>query len=274
VLSHAALASSAALIIIPLVWLVCASLKRNEDFFTSMFLPAGDGPLGVAWDRLTLDHYRALLPLGVARAALVSVFLASVTASVATLAAAMGGFALARLQFRGRRAVTMIVLAAIVIPPPLLLAPGYQLLFHLSLLDTMAGLILPAAAPAFGVYLFRQATLGSVPIQVLEAARIDGCGDVGAFFRIALPLVMPMASAFLMIAFLATWNNFLTPQVVLQTPSNFPLAVKVAQLRGVYYQEYGLLMAGTVVSVAPLLILFLMLQRDFISGLTSGAVKG
>lgn len=273
-LSHGVLAAAATLIVIPLVWLLCASLKRNEDFFTSLFLPRGEGFLGVAWGRLTLEHFEALIPLGIARAALVSVFLASVTAVVATLAAAMGGFALARLRFRGRRTVEALVLAAIVIPPTLLLAPGYQLLFQLGLLDTMAGLILPAAAPAFGVYLFRQATISSVPPQLLEAARIDGCGDVAAFFRIALPLVMPMASAFLMITFLGTWNNFLTPQVVLQTPSNFPLAVTVAQLRGVYYQEYGLLMAGTLVSIAPLLLLFLLLQRDFISGLTSGAVKG
>ncbi|GMU81639.1 MAG: sugar ABC transporter permease [Planctomycetota bacterium] len=274
VISHGVLAAAASLIVIPLVWLICASLKRNEDFFTSLFLPRGEGFLGVAWGRLTLEHFEALIPLGIARAALVSVFLASVTAVVATLAAAMGGFALARLRFRGRRTVEALVLAAIVIPPTLLLAPGYQLLFQLGLLDTMAGLILPAAAPAFGVYLFRQATISSVPPQLLEAARIDGCGDVAAFFRIALPLVMPMASAFLMITFLGTWNNFLTPQVVLQTPSNFPLAVTVAQLRGVYYQEYGLLMAGTLVSIAPLLLLFLLLQRDFISGLTSGAVKG
>lgn len=273
-LSHIVLFASASLIVIPLVWLVCASLKTNEDFFTSLFLPAGSGFLGIAWERLTVKHFEELIPLGVGRAALVSIFLSSVTAVLATIAAAMGGFALARLKFRGRRTVEILVLAAIVIPPPLLLAPGYQLLFQLGLLDTMAGLILPAAAPAFGVYLFRQATLSSVPPQLLEAARIDGCGDVATFFKIGLPLVMPMTSAFLMITFLAVWNNFLTPQVVLQTPSNFPLAVTVAQLRGVYYQEYGLLMAGTLVSIAPLLLLFLLLQRDFISGLTSGAVKG
>lgn len=273
-LAHTVLLAAAVLIVIPLAWLVCASLKRNEDFFTSLFLPSGDGFLNVGWERLTLDHFRALAPLGVGRAALVSVFLASVTAVLATMAAAMGGFALARLQFRARRWIELLVLTAIVIPPTLLLAPGYQLLYQLGLLDTMAGLIFPAAAPAFGVYLFRQATRSAVPQQLLEAARIDGCGDIGMFFRIALPLLTPMVSAFLMITFLGMWNNFLTPQVVLQTPSNFPLAVMVAQLRGVYYQEYGLLMAGTLVSIVPVLVLFLALQRDFISGLTSGAIKG
>ncbi len=267
--------STALLVLLPFLWLACAALKRNEDFFTSLFLPAGDGWLGVAWSRLTLEHFRMLFAeLGIGRALLNSCFLASTTAILASLAAAMGGFALARLRFPGRRAVEALVLAAIIIPPPLLLAPGFQLLFHLGLLDTMAGLILPAAAPAFGVYLFRQATLSGVPGELLEAARIDGCGEVRAFFSIGLPLVMPMFSAFVMITFLGTWNNFLTPQVVMQSPGQFPLAVSVAQLRGVYYQEYGLLMAGTLVSVVPVLALFLLLQRDFIRGLTSGAVKG
>jgi len=272
---YATLAAAAALVLIPFAWLACAALKRNEDFFTSLFLPKGDGWLGVAWPRLTAAHFGTLFgPLEIGRALLNSMFLASTTAVLATLCAAMGGYALARLTFRGRKTVEWLVLAAIIIPPPLLLAPGFQLLFQLGLLDTMTGLILPAAAPAFGVYLFRQATLSSVPRELLEAARIDGCGDVRAFFAIGLPLVMPMVAAFLMITFLATWNNFISPQVVLQTPEKFPLAVKIAQMRGVYYQDYGLLMAGTLVSIAPVLALFLCLQRDFISGLTSGAVKG
>lgn len=271
---HAVLLVAALLVLLPFAWLVCSSLKRNDDFFTSLFLPAGGGLFGIAWERLTLDNYRALVPLGFPRAGLISLFLSSVTAVLATLFAAMGGFALARLRFRGRRLIETLVLAALVIPPMLLLAPGFQLLFHLNLLDTMAGLILPASAPAFGVYLFRQATITSVPPQLLEAARVDGCGDLRSFASIGLPLVMPMVSAFLLITFLGVWNNFLTPQVVLQTPANFPLAVSIAQLRGVYYQDYGLVLAGTLVSVAPVLVLFLLLQRDFISGLTSGAIKG
>lgn len=272
---YAALSISSALILTPLAWLVCASLKRNEDFFNSLFLPAGDGLLGVAWNRLTLHHfYRLFAELGIGRALLNSVFLSSITALLATLFAAMGGYALARLRFRGRRQIDWLVLAVIVIPPPLLLAPTFQLLFQLHLLDTMAGLILPACAPAFGVYLFRQAALGSIPGELLEAARLDGCGEVRTFFAIGLPLVMPMAAAFLLITFLGMWNNYIGPQVVLQSPQRFPLAVAVAQLRGVYYQDYGLLMAGTLVSIAPVLLLFLILQRDFVSGLTSGAVKG
>jgi len=257
------------------VWLVCASLKSPADFFTSAFLPLGEGWLGIAWDRLTLDNYRTLFSdSSIARGLLNSVLISSVTALLATLACAMGGYALARLEFAGRRAVSWLVMAALIIPPPLLVAPGFEVLYRLGLLDTFMGLILPAIGPAFGVFLFRQATLSSVPKEVLEAAKMDSCGEVSAFFRIVLPLVQPMVAAFLMITFLAAWNNFLSPQIVMQTPGRFPLSVMIAQLKNVYYQDYGLLMAGTLVSIAPVAGLFLLLQKDFVAGLTSGALKG
>jgi ABC-type glycerol-3-phosphate transport system permease component len=271
---HLALTVAGALVLTPFVWLACAALKRNEDFFTSAFLPVGTGGR-IDLSRLTGEHFQRLLAdLGIARALLNSVYLASVTSILAALFAAMGGFALARHSFRGRRLVSALVIGAVVVPAPLLLAPGYQLLFRLGLLDTFAGLILPALAPAFGVYLFRQASLTSIPGTLLEAARIDGCGELRAFFSIALPLLRPMVGAFVLIVFLGTWNNYISPQVVLQSPSKFPLAVAVANLKSTYYQDYGLLMAGAVVSIVPVLVLFLALQRDFISGLTSGAVKG
>jgi ABC-type glycerol-3-phosphate transport system permease component len=263
------------IILIPFAYLFSASVKTNGDFFSSLFLPTGKGLFGIAWDRLTLDNYiRLFTKFEFGRYTLNSFFFASVISVLATLSSAMGGFALAKYQFRGRGALTDLVLAAIVIPPALLLAPTYQMLFHLGLLDTVFGFILPAIAPAFGVYLFRQAMLTGVPTELIEAARIEGCGDVRIFFSIALPLVRPMVGAFLLITFLATWNNFIGPQIVLQTPERFPLAVAIAQMKGTYSQDYGLLMAGTVVSVLPVLMLFLLLQREFIAGLTSGAVKG
>lgn len=267
--------AAAAVTLLPFLWLVCAAFKNNQDFFDSTFLPRGDGLLGVAWSRLTLEHFGKLLSsLSMGRALVVSLFLSSVTAVVATLLCAMGGYSLAKLPFRGRGAVTALVLAAVIIPGPLLLAPGYQVLFSLGLLDSYWGLVLPAAAPAFGVFLFRQAVLGSVPGQLLEAARLDGCSESRIFLSVVLPLLRPMVGAFMLITFVGTWNNFIAPQVVLQSPEKFPLAVAVAQLRGTYYQDYGLQMAGTLLSVAPVLLLFMLLQREFIAGLTSGAVKG
>lgn len=273
-LRHAPLGVLAALTLTPFFWLVVASLKSREDFFGSMFLPDGEGPLGVGWDRLTLDNYRNLFRMGFGRAFVNSVFYASTTAVVGTLVCSAAGYALAKFRFRHRGPLLAVVLALIILPPTLLIAPGYELLYDLGLLDTVPGLILPVVAPAFGVFLFRQAVAQSVPDELLEAARMDGCSEVEIYFAVVLPLIRPMVGAFLLITFLAMWNNFISPQIVLQTQDKQPLSVAIAQLRGLYRTDYGLLMAGTVVSIAPVALLFLLLQKQFISGLTSGAVKG
>ncbi len=260
--------------LVPFAWLIIASLKNREDFSQSMFLPPGEGLFGIGWDRLSLQNYDNLFDLGFGGAFLNSVFYSATTAVLATLICAAAGYALAKFRFRGRNAFTLAVLALIILPPTLLIAPGYELLYNLRLLDTVPGLILPFLAPAFGVFLFRQAVSQSVPDQLLEAARMDGCSEIEILFAIVMPLIRPMVGAFLLITFLGMWNNFISPQIVLQSGDKQPLSVAIAQLRGLYRSDYGLMMAGTVVSIAPVAVLFLLLQKQFISGLTSGAVKG
>ena len=271
---HLLLAVFSLFMLLPFVWLLGAAFRANEDIFTSLFLPTGDGWFGVAWSRFTLGNFARLFrEEGIARAMLNSTFYASVTALAATLCSAMGGYALAKFSFRGRRLLTALVLGAVLVPAPLLLAPGYQLLHQLGLLNTYAGLILPALAPPVGVFLFRQAMLNAVPDEIIEAARIDGAGEARIFFGVVLPVVRPMLGAFLLITFLGAWNNFIGPQIVLQEPALFPLSTTLASLRGNNFQEWGLIAAGTLVSIAPVMCLFLLLQREFIQGLTSGAVK-
>lgn len=272
---YAALVVFAIITLIPFGWMLTSALKNQHDYFASFFLPRGDGWLGIAWERITLENFRRLFtefPIG--RAMLNSWMLASVTSTLATLACAMGGYGLAKFKFTGRDFLTTLVLGALIIPGSLLIAPGYQLLWQLGLLNSYAGLIVPSLAPAFGVFLFRQTMLNSVPAELIEAARIDGAGEFRIFFTIVIPLVRPMIGAFLLITFLGAWNNFIGPQIVLQSPETFPLSVAINNLRGLYATEYGLIMAGTLVSIAPVMCLFLLLQREFISGLTSGAVKG
>jgi multiple sugar transport system permease protein len=272
---YAALVFFATLALVPLVWMATSALKDQQDFFTSFFLPRGDGFLGIAWDRLTLVNFRRLFgEFPVARALFNSFFFSSVSSAGATLACAMGGYSLAKFRFRARPVLTVLVLGALIIPAPLLIAPSYQLLWQLGLLNSYSGLVLPALAPAFGVFLFRQSMLNAVPSELLEAARIDGAGEFRIFFTIVIPLVRPMIGAFLLITFLGAWNNFIAPQVVLQQSELFPLSVAVNNLRGIYATDYGLIMSGTLVSIAPVMCLFLLLQREFIAGLTSGAVKG
>lgn len=273
-LMHALLIALAIIVLVPFAWLIVASLKSQEDFFSGLFLPPGEGFLGVAWDKITLSNYAHLFELGFGGALINSVFYAATSALFATLISAATGYTLAKGAFRGRTIMTLVVLGALIIPPTLLIAPSYELLYDLGLLDSVWGLLLPTFAPAFGVFLFRQAVNQSVPDELLEAARIDGCSETSIFFVIVLPLVRPMIGAFMLITFLGMWNNFISPQIVLQSQSKQPLSVAIAQLRGVYQTDYGLLMAATVVSIAPVAALFLILQKQFISGLTSGAVKG
>lgn len=274
-LLHALIVFFAALTLVPFAYMLCGALKSRADFAATLFLPAGDGLLGIGWDRLTLGNFvRLFTELGLPRALHNSLLLASVSSIFTVLFCAMGGYALAKHEFRGRGLVLGIVLAALIIPGPLLIAPSFQLLYRLDLLDTYTGLLLPGLAPAFGVFLFRQSMINSVPNELLEAARMDGAGEFRIFFELVLPLIRPMLGAFLMISFMGTWNNFIGPQIVLQSPELHPLSVTLNNLQGIYGADYGVIMAGTLVSIAPVMLLFLLLQKEFISGLTSGAVKG
>ena len=272
---YAALVVAAGFTLVPFVWLICAAFKTNTDVFSSNFLPTGDGFLGIGWDRLTTSNFvRLFAELGIGRAMANSIFLAATSALLATFFCALAGYALAKFRFPGRDWVLSLVLGALVIPGSLLMAPGYKLLCDLGLLDSYLGLFLPGLTPAFGVFLFRQSMMNAVPATLLESARIDGAGEFRIFFTIVLPLVRPMIGAYLMITFLGAWNNFIGPQIVFQDPARFPLSVAINQLRGLYGTDYGLIMSGTLISIAPVLALFLLLQKEFISGLTSGAVKG
>jgi ABC-type glycerol-3-phosphate transport system permease component len=274
-LLHGLLIFFAALTLIPFLYMICGALKSKFDFAATVFLPAGDGWLGIGWDRLTLENFsRLFTDLGLPRAMHNSLLLASVSSILTVLCCAMGGYALAKHKFRGQSLVMGVVLAALIIPGPLLLAPSFQLLYKLDLLDTYTGLLLPGLAPAFGVFLFRQSMLNSVPNELLEAARMDGAGEFRIFFELVVPIIRPMLGAFLMISFMGMWNNFIGPQIILQSPELHPLSVALNNLKGIYGTDYGLIMAGTLVSIAPVMCLFLLLQKEFISGLTSGAVKG
>lgn len=270
---HALLIACAVLWLVPFGYMLVSAFREGGDNGATVF--EWSHGLTIHWERITLDNFRRLFaePF-IGRAVLNSVFLSSVTSLGATIIAAMGGYALSKFSFRGREPLTALVLGALIIPAPLLIAPGYQWLYQLHLLDTYGGLLLPGIGSAFGVFLFRQSMLNSVPGELIEAARIDGAGEIRIFFGLVLPLVRPMIGAFLMITFLSVWNNFINPQVVMQSPEMFPLSVAINNMRGLYGTDNGLILAGSFVSVAPLLCLFLLLQREFISGLTSGAVKG
>lgn len=256
--------------LLPFAWLIAASLKTGDDLFRYTFLPWDD--LG----RLTLDNFRTLFdrqPFW--RWMLNSTFLASVTTGLVVTLSSLGGFALAKYQFVGRRVLMGVMLGTMLLPGVVLLPGSYMLMYHIGWINSYLALIVPGAVSVFGMFLFMQA-MKQVPDELLQAGRIDGCSELRLWWEVALPIVRPMIGAFTLLTFLASWNSYLWPQIILQNESLYTLPIGLANMLGVpeYRTDYGILMAGTLLSILPVIALFFALQRDFISGLSSGAVKG
>ncbi len=265
-LVYVLLFATAALTLIPLVWLVAATLKGPDDLFHYSFFP----PL----TRLTVHNYRDLFQtMPFFRHLMNSAFIASTTVLVQLFFSSLAGFALAKYHFRGKNVVMILMLGTLMIPGQVLMAPLYELIYRLGLVDTYAGLIIPGAVSVFGIFLFRQAIL-QVPDELLQAARIDGCSEFRIYWDVIMPVARPMVGAFCLISFMGTWNSFLWPQIILHNNALFTLPIAMNQLVGLYQQSYGMLMAGTLLSVLPVIALFLLLQKEFVAGLTAGAVKG
>ena len=165
------------------------------------------------------------------------------------------------------------MLATMLLPPVVLLAPLFKLVQVLGMIDSYWALILPGSASGFGVLIMRQYLL-SVPTAVIDAGRLDGANDLRIFWSLVLPLVRPILSALVIFSFLTSWNAYLWPMIVLRSEEHYLLTMGVTNVvASVYQQEYGAVLAGTLISIAPIIVLFCFLQREFISGLTLGAVK-
>ena len=251
----------------PFLWMLSGSFKTQEE----ILYPGGTGLIP---DQPTLRSYRFLLEhVPFATYMVNTIFVASATALLTTLVSAMGGYALAKYEFRGRRAVTVLVLGTMLLPPMVLLVPLFKLVYALRLIDSFWALIIPGAASGFGVLIMRQYLL-SVPDDVIAAGRIDGAGEFRIFWTIVLPLVRPILSALMIFTFLGSWNAYLWPMIVLRDERNYLLTVAITNVvASIHQQEYGVILAGTLIGIAPIILLFLALQREFISGLTLGAVK-
>jgi multiple sugar transport system permease protein len=267
---HAVLVILAIAALVPFVWLICASFKRQEDIFTSTFLPWHN--LGA----LTTDNFGRLFRQTPFSLWLVnSLFLASAQTVLVVTLSSIGGFALAKYRFRGKRPLMLLMLGTLLLPYPVLLPSSWELMYHFGWLDSYWAILVPGMVSVFGIFLFRQSML-AVPDELLHAARVDGCSELRLWWDVALPIVRPMVGAFTLLSFLGNWNAFLWPQVVLQDERKYTLPIGLAGMMGLpqFETNYGLLMAGTLVSVLPVVVLFFVLQRDFIAGLASGAVKG
>jgi multiple sugar transport system permease protein len=264
-LLHGALALAAVLSLAPLLWMVSASL-----------MPAGEAtayPPRLLPQRVTLEHYRALFTrLDVARYALNSAFLALLVTAVSLLFNSMAGYAFAKFRFAGRDRLFRLLLAALVIPGQVTMLPLFLMLREMGLINTYLGVLVPGLASIFGIFLVRQYAL-SVPDSILDAARIDGAGELRIYWSMFLPAVRPVLVTLALFTFLGTWNDFLWPLIVLTDERLHTLPVALANLLGEHAQDTELMMAGAVLTVAPVVLVFLALQKYYIEGIAAGAVK-
>ena len=258
------LVAFAVIALVPFVWLVAATTKTSGDIFAFTFFAP----------RATFDNYRDLFSKEpFFRYLLNSVFIACAGVTIQLFLSSLAGFALAKYQFKGKKFVYLLMLATLMIPGQVTIAPSYELLYRLGLVDTYAGLLIPGAVSVFGIFLFDRA-LQQVPDELIHAARLDGCTEFRIYWDIVMPVSRPMIGAFCLIGFMGAWNSFLWPQILLHTKTQYTLPIGLSQMVGIYSQEYGMLMAGTLLAVLPVIVLFLVLQKEFVAGLTAGAVKG
>ncbi|MDR0283735.1 MAG: carbohydrate ABC transporter permease [Propionibacteriaceae bacterium] len=260
-----AIAAGAVVFALPFYWLIIATTYPSRDIFAvpPHFLP------GNAF----LDNVRGLFADTMfGRSMLNSVVVAGTYTLLGLVVCTAAGYAFAKFEFRGRSVMFGVLLITLALPSQVTLVPLFRLMVWLGWLDTYQAIILPTLALPFGVFLMRQA-LGSVPDELLQAARVDGAGEFHLFARIVVPTVRPALAALAIFLFLAQWNAFVYPLVVLRTPDAYTVPVALATLQGVGTTDYGQLLAGTLLSMVPILILFLFLQRQFVAGILAGAVK-
>ncbi|MGJ9383482.1 carbohydrate ABC transporter permease [Salipaludibacillus sp. CF4.18] len=185
----------------------------------------------------------------------------------------MVGYALALYDFKGKRFIFLLVLLILMIPFEILMLPLFQMMIAVQLVDSYLAVMLPLIVAPIAVFFFRQYAVG-LPKELMESGRVDGCTEYGIFFKIMAPLMLPSFAAMAILQGLTSWNNFLWPLLVLRSNDMFTLPVGLATLLTPYGNNYQLLFTGSVLSIVPIIILFLFFQRFFIAGLTSGGVKG
>jgi cellobiose transport system permease protein len=268
-LSYVALAAITFLSIFPFYWMFVVSSNTNAEISKSP-------PSLVPGGRFLIVAQKVLSAEGVYfNTALMNTFIVGISIAVAQVVfSAFAGFAFAKLNFKGRKFFILFIVGTMMLPSQLGIIPLFILVKNLQMVDTLYALIVPALVTAFGVFWMRQIIDAQVPNELLEAASIDGASVPRIFFGIVLPIIRQSSFVLGLFAFLASWNDYLWPTIVLQSPQNFTLQVALTQLKPMYGLDYALQMGGAFLATAPLLILFIFVGRKLVSGVMDGAVKG
>jgi len=263
---YALLIIGALIALFPMLWMLSAS-----------FMPTGEAstyPPHLIPSRITFTHYRELFTrLNLGRYLFNSTLIAVTVTAVSLVVNSMAGYAFAKLRFRGRDRTFRLLSLGLVLPVQIAMLPLFLLMKNLHLVNTYWGVIIPGMASIFGIFLIRQYAL-SIPDDMLDAARIDGASELRIYWEVVVPGILPILATLAIWTFLATWNDFMWPLIVLSDEAHYTLPVALANLSGEHVQDTELMMAGSVLTVIPVLAVFLFLQRYYIQGVMAGSVKG
>ncbi|MDV5149942.1 carbohydrate ABC transporter permease [Streptomyces sp. SBC-4] len=265
ILLTSGLAIALAAVAVPFYWLAVGATHSSQEIFDSPppLLPGGHLGENLATLQETADFGRVVLnSLGIS---VVYTLLAGVVCTFA-------GYGFATYRFCGREALFGLLMLGLVVPAQITLVPLFKMMAELHWLNTYQAVIAPNLALPFGIFLMRQ-SMAALPKELLDSGRMDGCGEFRLFWRVALPPMRPALAALALFLFLYQWNDFIWPLIVLRDDSTFTIPVALASLQGLDETDYGAILAGTAIAAVPMAIVFLALQRHFVSGLLAGAVK-
>jgi multiple sugar transport system permease protein len=263
---HAFIVITGLITLAPFIWMLSASFMQSGEanVYPPKFIP----------DNPTLQQYRDLFSrLDITRNLLNSLFLSVAVTFVNLFFNSMAGFAFAKYRFKGRDKLFSLLLSSMIIPSQVTMLPLFLMLKSMGLINTYMAIIIPGLANIFGIFMIRQYAL-SIPDSLIEAAKIDGATDFQIYRSIIIPLIKPVLITLGLFTFLGTWNDFLWPLIALTDSSMYTLPVALANLMGEHVKDPELMMAGSVVAIMPVLVVFLALQKHYISGIMLGGVKG
>ncbi len=264
VIGFTLLALGGIVMIMPLLFMLVTSLKSNSEIYELHVLPR-EPTLGNYIEILTHSHF--------ARWFLVSFVVAAVSTVSVLFFDSLIGYTLAKFRFRGSGVVFVAILSTLMIPTEMLVIPWYVMAKSMGWLDSIWGIMFPGMMTGFGVFLMRQFFAG-VPDELLDAARIDGLGEFEIFWKVALPLVTPALSALAIFAFLGNWTAFLWPLIVTTSPNLYTVPVGLASLSGEFQTDWEMIMTGSSIATIPTLLVFILLQRNIVNGITLSGLKG
>ena len=265
-LLYIVLAAICVITLLPLVWMLSASLKLDKDVFR---IPIEWIPSNPAWS----NYARIWKQVPLLRFTFNTFKITVLTTIIQVITCSFAAYGFAKCNFRGRNTLFMIYVATIAVPWQVYMLPQYSMMNSWGLVDTHASLILLHAFDAFGVFLLRQFCMG-IPNELLEAARIDGLSEYGVYARIVLPQMGPSLATLVIFTFVTNWNDFMGPMIYLNSTNNKTIQLGIRMFMGQYSTEYGLIMAASVVSLIPVFIVFLIFQKSFVQGVATSGLKG